>query len=85
MSDISMGSDPFAVALLEKDAEIERLELEVTAWRQASDLKAAEIERLKADNERLRNLLTEAFRSGFLRKEVMDAWRQSAAEEHAGG
>ncbi len=40
--------------LFEDEAEIERLELEIAAWRQSSDLKAAEIKRLRAENEDLR-------------------------------
>lgn len=38
----------YPIQIKAKGAEIERLELEVKSWRQASDLKAAEIERLRA-------------------------------------
>jgi hypothetical protein len=46
--------EPPIPLMREAAAEVERLELEVAAWKQASDLKAAEIKRLKAEIEQLK-------------------------------
>jgi hypothetical protein len=50
MSDqkIARAYDKAMEEIVRLEAEIERLELEVAAWKQASDLKAVEIERLRA-------------------------------------
>ncbi len=72
---LNIGTFPERRATIEDaKAEIERLELELAAWRQANDLKAKEIIRwhelykaestevvkLNADNDRLRAVLSEA-------------------------